>query len=172
MIVIEAAVLEDIDRVFELYDLATSYQKTKTDRTWSGFEKELIETEILQNRLWKIIENNEIACIFSIAFSDEAIWGERDKDKSVYLHRIATNPEFRGKGYVKRIIQWAREYALANEIKYIRLDTFGDNDALIDYYVKCGFKFLGLTSPKDTNELPKHYEGISLSLFEIEVLQS
>lgn len=166
------AVLEDIDEVFRLYDLATSYQKTKTDKTWSGFERELIETEISESRLWKIIENNEIACVFSIAFSDELIWGEKDKDSSIYLHRIATNPVFRGKGYVKRIIQWAEEYALANEIKYIRLDTFGDNRALIDYYIRCGFTFLGLTSPQNTNELPKHYEGISLSLFEIEVLSN
>lgn len=166
------AVLEDIDEVFRLYDLATSYQKTKTDKTWSGFERELIETEISESRLWKIIENNEIACVFSIAFSDELIWGKKDQDPSIYLHRIATNPDYRGKGYVKKIIQWAEEYALANGIEYIRLDTFGDNHALIGYYVKCGFKFLGLTSPKNTDELPKHYEGISLSLFEIEVLSN
>lgn len=166
------AVLEDIDEVFRLYDLATSYQKTKTDKTWSGFERELIETEISERRLWKIIENNEIACVFSIAFSDELIWGKKDQDPSIYLHRIATNPDYRGKGYVKKIIQWAEEYALANGIEYIRLDTFGDNHALIGYYVKCGFKFLGLTSPKNTDELPKHYEGISLSLFEIEVLSN
>lgn len=169
---IEEAIFEDIEEVFRLYDFATHYQKTKTDKTWNGFERELIETEIFENRLWKIIEGDQIACVFSIAFSDELIWGEKDKDPSIYLHRIATNPVFRGRGYVKMIIQWAERYALANDIKYIRLDTFGDNHALIDYYVSCGFKFLGLTSPKNTIELPKHYEGISLSLFEIEVLSN
>lgn len=169
---IEKAVIGDIDDVFRLYDLATSYQGTKTDKTWNGFERELIECEINEGRLWKIIEDEEIACIFSIAFSDELIWAERDVDPSIYLHRIATNPMFRGKRYVKRIVRWAKEYALANGIKYIRLDTFGDNYALIDYYVKCGFKFLGLTSPKNTSELPKHYDGISLSLFEIAVLSN
>ena len=169
---IEEATLKDIDEVFRLYDLATRYQKTKTNKTWNGFKRELIETEISENRLWKIIEEDQIACVFSIAFFDELIWGEKDEDPSIYLHRIATNPACRGRGYVKMIIQWAREYALANDIKYIRLDTFGDNHALIDYYVRCGFKFLGLTSPKNTNELPKHYEGISLSLFEIEVLSN
>lgn len=168
-VMIERAVLEDVDYVFKLYDLATAYQKMKSDRSWNGFERELIENEISENRLWKIVDNSEIACVFSISFSDELIWGEKDKDPSIYLHRIATNPDFRGKGYVKTIIEWAKKYALANGLKYIRLDTFGDNHALIDYYIKCGFKFLGLTSPKNTNELPKHYEGISLSLFEIEV---
>lgn len=167
---IEEATLEDIDEVFKLYDLATSYQKTKTDKTWKGFEWELIVTEISENRLWKIVEVDQIACVFSITFTDELIWGEKNKDPSIYLHRIATNPSFRGRGYVKMIIHWAESFALANNIKYIRLDTFGDNYALIDYYVRCGFKFLGLTSPKNVNELPKHYKGISLSLFEIEVL--
>jgi RimJ/RimL family protein N-acetyltransferase len=48
------------------------------------------------------------------------------------------------------------------------MDTWGDNQKLIDYYQKCGFKFLGIIIP-DQAGLPKHYNGISLSLFEIEV---
>jgi RimJ/RimL family protein N-acetyltransferase len=48
------------------------------------------------------------------------------------------------------------------------MDTWGDNEKLIAYYQKCGFEFLGIITP-DYNGLPKHYEGITLSLFEIKV---
>ena len=48
------------------------------------------------------------------------------------------------------------------------MDTWGDNDSLIAYYQKCGFDFLGIITP-DYDDLPKHYEGITLSLFEIKV---
>ena len=49
------------------------------------------------------------------------------------------------------------------------MDTFGDNQKLIDYYVQCGFRFLGLTTLAKADNLPKHYEGASLSLFEIQI---
>lgn len=168
--VIKPAQIIDIDVVFKLYDEATDYQKTKFDKTWNGFERSLIEREINESRLFKILEAGTVACVFSIAFSDAMIWGEKDRDSSVYLHRIATNPAFRGKGYVLKIIKWAKKYAYENEINFVRLDTFGDNQRLIDYYVRCGFTFLGVINPQNTTGLPAHYKGISLSLFEIEVL--
>ena len=49
------------------------------------------------------------------------------------------------------------------------MDTWGDNQKLIDYYTACGFEFLGLVEPTRSPDLPKHYEGISLSLFEIKI---
>jgi len=33
----------------------------------------------------------------------------------------------------------------------------------------CGFKFLGVTTPAESPTMPKHYRGIELSLFEIDL---
>ncbi len=55
------------------------------------------------------------------------------------------------------------------EKKCVRLDTWGDNQKLIDYYQNCGFSFLGVITPQKTINLSKHYERISLSLFEIKL---
>ena len=49
------------------------------------------------------------------------------------------------------------------------MDTWGDNEALINYYTKCGFTFLGTITPTASKQLPKHYSAIFLSLFEIAV---
>ena len=49
------------------------------------------------------------------------------------------------------------------------MDTWGDNRKLIDYYTNCGFEFLGVVTPDEIEKLPKHYEGITLSLFEMEI---
>ena len=49
------------------------------------------------------------------------------------------------------------------------MDTWGDNQKLIDYYTECGFAFLGTITPTASNQLPKHYSAIFLSLFEIKV---
>jgi ribosomal protein S18 acetylase RimI-like enzyme len=160
--------LQDHTRIFELYDDAVAYQKKVFKRTWKGFDLDMIETEIKENRQWKIVIDDQIACIFAITFNDLAIWGEKDQNDGIYIHRIVTNPDFRGASFVKIIVTWAKEYAKSLPRKYVRMDTWGDNQRLIDYYQECGFAFLGIITP-DASKLPKHYEGITLSLFEIEV---
>ncbi|HRL72228.1 MAG TPA: GNAT family N-acetyltransferase [Flavobacterium sp.] len=162
----EASTINDIDSIFQFYDMAVEYQKTKFNKHWKGFERDLVEKEISENRQWKIIINNEIACVFAITFEDENIWKEKNSDKAVYFHRIATHPKFKGQHFVEKIVAWGRLFAKEKNLDYLRLDTWGDNTELIDYYQKCGFEFLGITTP-DYTGLPKHYDGITLSLFEI-----
>ena len=42
----------DIDTIFELYDQATAYQKLHTTRYWLGFDRALVEEEVLAQRQW------------------------------------------------------------------------------------------------------------------------
>jgi hypothetical protein len=44
---------------------------------------------------------------------------------------------------VLNIIEWAKDFGKENHKKFIRMDTWGENKKLIDYYIKCGFKFRG-----------------------------
>ncbi|MEO8574773.1 MAG: GNAT family N-acetyltransferase [Pyrinomonadaceae bacterium] len=144
------ATSNDVAVIFDLYDKAVAFQKTVFDKTWLGSDRELVDTEIAECRLWKIVEDGEVACIFSVAYADPIIWGENSHESAIYIHRIVTNPEFRGKGYVRSVTDWAREHAQANRIRFVRMDTWGDNQRLIDYYQSCGFKFLGLTTPAES----------------------
>ena len=157
---------EDLDTIFHFYDIAVAHQKLKFNKHWLGFDVDVIKKEIAENRQWKILINNRIACIFAITFDDEHIWKEKNKDKAVYFHRIVTHPDFRGMGLVKHIVDWGKNFAKENELGFLRMDTWGDNDKLINYYQECGFNFLGIINP-DFKNLPKHYNGINLSLFEI-----
>lgn len=159
---------EDIESIFEMYDIAVAYQKTKFHKQWQGFDRDLVEKEIAENRQWKITIDNEIACIFAITFDDKSIWKEKNSDKAIYFHRIVTHPKFRGKHLVEKIIEWGLAFAKEHQLDFLRMDTWGDNESLIAYYQKCGFTFLGIIDP-DYEDLPKHYQGITLSLFEIKV---
>lgn len=163
------ATVDDVAVIFDLYDKAIAFQKTVFDKAWLGFDLELVSSEIEQARLWKIVEDESIACIFSVAYSDPIIWGERSHESAMYIHRIVTNPVFRGRGYVRIITDWARDHARSNGLRFVRMDTWGDNQKLIDYYQSRGFKFLGLTTPRESPTIPKHYRGIDLSLFEIDL---
>lgn len=161
--------IQDIDRIFELYDLATGYQKLVGKKHWLGFERTLVEKEIREQRQWKIVVDEQIACVFMTAFNDPYIWGEKDADACIYLHRIATDPAFRGQHFVKQIVSWAKEYAATHGLDYIRLDTGSGNDRLNNYYISCGFTYLGITEPGTTPDLPAHYQNGSFSLFEMKL---
>lgn len=162
--------LADIDEIFRLYQSATEYQKTKASVLWPEFERSMVINEIAEKRQWKIIVDDTIACVFATTFTDPLIWKEKDKDPSVYIHRIATNPGYRGSNFVAAIVEWAKTHAKKNGKNFIRLDTVGENKGLISYYQKCGFRFLGLTQLTNTEGLPLHYHNAPVSLFEIELI--
>ena len=160
---------DDIETIFKLYDVAIAYQKIKFNKHWQGFDADLIENEVNEKRQYKILVDGVIACIFAVTFTDAAIWGEKDKEPSIYLHRIVTANAFRGNNFVKNIVEWAVAYGRKNDKKFIRMDTWGDNEKLIEHYQNCGFTFLGITNEMTAASLPKHYDSIRLSLFEIAI---
>jgi ribosomal protein S18 acetylase RimI-like enzyme len=161
----------DFDQIFRLYKIASDYQKEKkTVVVWPDFDKKMVEIEIAENRQWKLVVNNVIICVWAITFSDEQIWEKRNEDTAIYIHRIATNPEFRGQNFIQIIVDWARGYALENKKEYIRLDTLGNNTKLIEHYCNSGFNFLGMFELKQTNALPLHYQTEpNCCLFEIKI---
>ncbi len=160
----------DIPEIFRLYKCATDYQKVAfPGNVWPEFDQEIVKNEVLEKRQFKLMIENEIACVWVVTYSDSQIWEESDKDKAIYIHRIATNPNFRGKEFVKQIVVWAKDYATKNNKEYIRLDTCGDNKRLIQYYEKSGFNFLGMKKIKHFSELPAHYKSADVCYFEIKV---
>ena len=163
----------DIDEIFRLYKIASDYQtKKKTVVVWPNFKREMVETEITENRQWKMMVDGEVACLWAIAFEDEQIWEERNEDSAIYNHRIATNPNFRGNNSVGKIVAWAKEYAKLMNKHFVRLDTLGNNVKLIEHYTNAGFDFLGMFDLKNTDGLPDHYQNVPACLFEIDLNKS
>jgi len=161
--------MADIDVIFRFYDDAIAFQKTVFDKHWKGFDPAAIEKEILDGRHWKVIKDGEVACVFVVQFSDLLIWKEKDRDPSIYLHRIVSHSAFRGSNFLHSIIQWAKQVAKAQSLQYVRLDTWGDNPSLIAYYVKSGFQHVGFSVPDHPEKLPKHYHADNLALLEMAV---
>ena len=168
--VIENSKLEDVSKIFDLYRIATNYMKSKNQVHWPEFPKELILNEIEENRQWKLLIDEQIACIWAITLNDELIWGNKNNEPSLYIHRIATNPEFRGQNLVKKLINWANEFGKNQGLKYIRMDTVGLNKGLIGHYEKNGFHFLGTKELENTKGLPEHYKNGEVCYFQKEII--
>jgi len=160
----------DIPEIFRLYRLATDLQKEKfPESQWPEFSPELVATEVAEQRQFKLLIEDKIACVWAITYRDPHIWEEDDNDSSLYIHRIATNPDFRGNTLVKLIADWARKFAQEKGLLFIRMDTCGYNRRLIDHYTRCGFEFLGVRKLTDSSQLPAHYHDADVCYFEIKL---
>ncbi len=164
---IENSTINDLEVILQHYTHARAYQNLKGAVPWPIISSEIIEIEINEKRQWKMMLDGKVCCVWVIAFTDPHIWGEKNADASLYLHRIAIDPLNRGNNLVGEVIQWSKSYALTNQKDYIRLDTVGYNKPLIDHYTKNGFSYLGGIHLKANSNLPAHYHDAEVSLFEI-----
>ncbi|UKB85762.1 GNAT family N-acetyltransferase [Chryseobacterium sp. MEBOG06] len=162
--------LSDVTDIMALYQAARELQTEREMVVWPYFEDAFLKKEINENRQWKITFDGTIACNWTITFEDKEIWGIKDKNDSIYIHRICTNPELRGNRYIDEIVKWSREYAKQEGKRFVRLDTLGNNIKLIEHYTSAGFNFLGMVKLTDTEQLPAHYQNErNCCLFELDV---
>ncbi len=159
----------DIPIILKMYEQARELMAIKNQVIWPDFPTSMIQNEITEKQLWCLKIENEMACIWTTAFNDPIIWGEKDKDPSVYIHKIATEAKFRGNNFVKILVDWTKNYAAKNKKQFIRLDTVGLNHGLINHYEKQGFKFLGASKLLSTDGLPDHYKKGKVCFFEIKL---
>jgi ribosomal protein S18 acetylase RimI-like enzyme len=163
--------LNDTDAILQLYQAARNLQTQRQMVVWPHFDPAFIETEIRENRQWKLLaDDGTIACNWAVTFADKEIWGERDLSDAIYIHRLCTNPQLRGNRFVETMVQWATSYARQLGKPYVRLDTLGNNTGLIKHYTSAGFTFLGIHRLTDTTTLPQHYQNEpNCCLFELAV---
>lgn len=157
----------DKTTIFALYDAAIAHQKQVSHLHWLPFDEALVEREIQEARQWKVILDDQVAAVFVVAYNDPDIWGERDAEPSIYLHRIVTHPDFRGRNLVRTITEWAKNHGQALGRRFLRLDTWAENLKLRELYQRAGYHFLGDAPPANPAGLPSHYSGILLGFYEI-----
>ncbi|MEJ6765509.1 MAG: GNAT family N-acetyltransferase, partial [Flavobacteriaceae bacterium] len=75
-------------------------------------------------------------------FYSKVNWLTPNKN-NLYLHRLAVDPDYQKKGYAKQLMSFSFEFAKANNIKSIRLDTFSGNPFNNVFYSNLGFEKLG-----------------------------
>ena len=167
---IQNCTINDLHDILALYQNARDLQKERNSVVWPSFSEEFLLNEIGEGRQWKIVNDGIILCNWAITFEDKEIWGDKDKNDSIYIHRICTNSAFRGNRYIDSIAEWARGYAAEQKKQYARLDTLGNNTKLIKHYASAGFEFLGIFRLADTANLPGHYQQEpDCCLFEMKV---
>ena len=163
---VEPATLSDLPAIRAAYAAGRAIQREQGSVIWPEFSDDFIRAEIDAGRLYRIVDDGLLAGVFSVAYDDAAIWGERERGAHIYLHRIARATEFAGRGVMHAVLTWARTRCRELGRDGLRMDTWAGNTALIEYYDRLGFLFVERRRIATDPRLPAHYHGIELALLE------
>lgn len=83
---------------------------------------------------------------------DAALWGADSSDDYYYLHRLNIKRDKAGKGISHLMINAAKEHALTDQKKAVRLDCIADNEFLNQMYLKEKFDFVNCKKNFDAGE--------------------
>ena len=151
----------------DFWSAAISYQVSKQLPLWSPYPEQKIKDEIQTGLHFSVFTPDDVlAGYFSLALSDELIWNKEERGDAIYIHRMCVNPDRKGCNLTTSVLAWAYGYALGVGRKFIRMDTWGNNQRLVNYYVACGFRHIGNRQLGVAPELPPHYHNANLALFE------
>ena len=157
----------DLAFIYHLFEEAIVYHKRNGYPVWRGYDKAVLDKDRAEKRQYKIMIDGEISFLFSVCYSDEFVWRERNAEPAIYMHRMVVNPKYKGRKLAKTAFDWAKEEAFKKGIKRIRLDTWADNPQIIDYYKSFGFNFVEYFSTPDTPDLPLQQRGNEVILLEM-----
>ena len=160
-------VKDDLDKVVWLFEQAMELQGKNGYKVWTGIDKITLEKDIENGLQYKIVMDNDILCIFSIQHNDPFIWRDRDQSDAIYLHRIVVNPHFKGQRQFEKVLHWAKLFARRNNLKFVRMDTWADNEKIIDYYKSFGFEFIEYYKTTHAPELPIQNRDLNVALLEL-----
>ncbi|HET7552809.1 MAG TPA: GNAT family N-acetyltransferase [Gemmatimonadaceae bacterium] len=163
---VELATLLDLPAIRAVYADAREIQRAQGAILWEEFPVQLTISEVETGRLFRVMDGDALAGVFTVAYEDEAIWGERESGEHIYLHRIARATTYPGRGIMKPVLEWAWSECRRLGRAGLRIDTWASNQALIDFYERQGFRFVGVRSIGVEPRLAPHYQGIELALLE------
>ena len=163
---VEPATPDQLPMVRATYANARAIQREQGSSLWPDFSEAMIVAELTNGLLYRVLDDEMLVGIFSVAYEDPAIWGDRERGAHIYLHRIARAEDYAGRGLLDAVLAWARAQCRSMGRAGLRMDTWADNSALVGYYQRHGFNLLGTTHIGYDERLPGHYHGAELALLE------
>lgn len=166
---VEPTNLNDLEEVYRFFDSSILYQESKGYNAWKNYDKNAIRKDVAEGNQYKVMSDGQIAIVFSVCYADPVIWREREKGDAVYLHRIVVNPEFKGQKLFGEILKWTVAHAQQRKLRFVRMDTWGNNPTIIQYYMTFGFRHIANFTTPDSPDLPVHNRKLALALLEYPV---
>jgi ribosomal protein S18 acetylase RimI-like enzyme len=159
---IRKATLNDIDVIIEITKACAKHMINQKIFQWNEHypNTTAFESDVNRNELYVLETENCIdGCIvISTVMDDEYVpihWLTPNHN-NLYIHRLAIHPKHQGKGFAQVLMSFAEAFAVENNYRSIRLDTFSQNKRNQKFYELRGYQKLGdIYFPKQS-EHPFH----------------
>jgi GNAT superfamily N-acetyltransferase len=145
--VIRKATLEDINSIMQIVQETIfemkSYNNTQWDENYP-LESNFID-DINKGELYVVDEDGDVggfACINKVEPEEYKDLTWKLDTAALVIHRMAVNPKFRRKGIGTKLISFADELALEQNIKLLKTDTYSLNTKMQGLFEKCGYTFV------------------------------
>lgn len=145
---IRKATLEDINSIMQIVQETIvemrSYNNTQWDENYPKVSNFI--DDINKGELYVIDEDGELggfACINKDEPEEYKDLAWKLDTTALVIHRMAVNPKFRRKGIGTKLINFADELALKENIKLLKTDTYSLNTKMQGLFEKCGYTFVG-----------------------------
>lgn len=146
---IRKATLKDIERIIKITKACASFMIAKDIYQWNEHypNKATFKNDVSRRELY-VIEDGKtlVGCVVISSLMDDEyapVSWLTDSDNNIYIHRLAVHPKYQGKGYAKKLMDFAEHFAKENNYTSIRLDTFSQNKRNQKFYELRGYKRLG-----------------------------
>lgn len=153
MIMIRLAKETDIDKIAETYTDLLQYEEANgSNSNWKlnvyptvDVPKNKIPTETMY-----VLEEDDEICASMVLNNEQAPeysdvqWKFPAENKQVLvIHTLCIPPKKSGKGYGRKMVEFAKEFALMHGCKVIRIDTYAHNEPAKKLYQKNDFQIAG-----------------------------
>lgn len=138
--IIEKATHSDLEKLYAITQNCGKYLIENGIFQWNDSypSKVILEKDIQLQQIFKlIVETKIIGMVVLTEIVDneyENIKWLTENNNNLYLHRLAVEPKFQGKGYAQKLMDFAENFAIQNKYSSIRLDTFSQNQRNQQFY--------------------------------------
>jgi len=137
---IEKGTLSDLNELFQIYLNGKKELESNGIYQWYNHypTRTIIESDLKKGILFRLKNGKKILGAINISEEQEPeyeiINWEFDDSKVLVIHRLVVDPKYQGKGYAKKMMDFAEKYATENNYSSIRLDAYSQNKRVIDFY--------------------------------------
>ena len=146
---IAKAVSNDKQKVVSIINKATKDLLSRKINQWQyPCNEKDIEDDIKSGNLYVLKLNGIVIGTFGLKSLIEYFNLDIDKNNSLYLYRIALDPDYQGRNVGARIITFCKKYCSSRN-KNIYLDCWSGNKVLRNFYTSQGMEYAGDFKEKD-----------------------
>lgn len=151
MYTLEPAQITDFDLCWKIIEEGRLFQRQQGFVQWTEDypNKETIRRDVLEHKGYVVKADGVIAGYMYIDFSGEPAYDRIDgkwtsNEPYAVVHRMALRQQFRGIGLTDTFFTLIEKFCLAQNVRYIRMDTDMPNKRMQHVLEKNGFRQCGI----------------------------